>query len=30
MNLIGYGTFIYPPPALPGGWDSVCAYPIRY
>ena len=30
MNLIGYGTFIYPPPTPPGGWDSTGAYPIRY
>jgi hypothetical protein len=30
LNLLGYGTFIYPPPNPPGGWDHVAAYPIRY
>jgi len=30
MHLIGYGTFIYPPPEPPGGWDSTRAHPIRY
>lgn len=30
MKLIGYGTYIYPPPEPPGGWDSVTPYPIRY
>lgn len=30
MNLIGYGTYIYPPPKPTGDWDSVTRYPIRY
>jgi hypothetical protein len=29
-KLLGYGTFIYPPPEPPGGWDGVTAFPIRY
>ena len=30
LNLLGYGTFIYPPPSPPGGWDDMSAYPIRF
>ena len=29
-NLISYGTYIYPPPEPPGGWDGATRYPIRY
>ncbi|TXT21539.1 MAG: hypothetical protein FD138_4050 [Planctomycetota bacterium] len=30
LNLIGYGTFIYPPPSPPGDWDGMTPFPIRY
>lgn len=31
LSIIGFGTFIYPPPENPpGGWDGVTVYPIRY
>lgn len=30
QRLLGYGTFIYPPPEPPGGWDGVTAFSIRY
>lgn len=29
-NVLGFGTFMYPPPAPPGGWDGSTAYPIWY
>ena len=31
LNLIDYGTYIYPPQEPPGGWDiDVTAHPIRF
>jgi hypothetical protein len=31
MSMIGFGTFMYPPPSPIGGWDQqVEAHPIRY
>ena len=30
LNVLGFGTFIHPPPAPPGGWDDSTAHPIWY
>ena len=30
LNILGFGSFIYPPPAPPGGWDSSTAHPIWF
>jgi hypothetical protein len=30
LNVLGFGTFIYPPPAPPGGWDESSAHPIYF
>lgn len=30
LNILGFGTYMYPPPAPPGGWDSSTAHPIWF
>lgn len=30
LNVIGFGTSVYPPTAPPGGWDGSTAHPIWY
>lgn len=30
LNILGFGTFVYPPPAPPGGWDEPTAHPIWF
>jgi hypothetical protein len=30
LNVIGFGTFVHPAPAPPGGWDSSSTHPIWF
>lgn len=30
LNILGFGTYVYPPPPPPGGWDDSTAHPIWF